>query len=157
MRKILLLTMIMSSFYPGINAQELIATSGNYSETTIGSLSWSIGEPIIENAFNSEVILTQGFNQSTITVTTINETAGLEMNISVYPNPTIDYLSIEANTDQQKEFQINLYDLSGKLILQKDFFTEKETINMQEFQSGIYILKICTNNTNIKTYKVIKQ
>ena len=157
MRKILLLTIVMGFFYPGANAQELIATSGDYSETAIGSLSWSIGEPIIENAFNSDIILTQGFNQSKLTVTAINEMIGLEMNISVYPNPTSDYLSIEANTDQQKEFQINLYDLSGKLILQKDFFTGKETINMQEFKPAIYILKICTNNTNIKTYKVIKQ
>lgn len=157
MRKILLLTMIMSSFYLGTNAQELIATSGDYSESTIGSLSWSIGEPIIENAFNSDIILTQGFNQSKLTVTAINEMIGLEINISVYPNPTIDYLSIEANSDQQKEFQINLYDLSGKLILQKDFFTEKETINMQEFKPAIYILKISINNTDIKTYKVIKQ
>ncbi|NOQ23944.1 MAG: T9SS type A sorting domain-containing protein [Bacteroidales bacterium] len=157
MRKILLLTIVMGFFYLGTNAQELIASSGNYSETANGSLSWSIGEPIIENAFNSDIILTQGFNQSKLTVTTINETVGLEMNISVYPNPTSDYLSIEAITDQQKEFQINLYDLSGKLILQKDFFTGKETINMKEFQPAIYILKICTNNTDIKTYKVIKQ
>ncbi len=156
MRKILLLTFVISSFYLGTNAQEVIATSGDYSETTIGSLSWTIGEPIIENVSGTNNILTQGFHQSKLTVTTINEIPGLEMNITVYPNPASDYLNVEVKTDQQKEFQINLFDLNGKLIMQKDFSSGKETLDMQNYHPAIYILKVSTNNKEIKTYKIVK-
>lgn len=45
------------------NAQQVIATSGGYYENENISLSWTVGEPVIETFTGSEVILTQGFQQ----------------------------------------------------------------------------------------------
>lgn len=45
------------------NAQQVIATSGGYYENENISLSWTVGEPVIETFTAGDVILTQGFQQ----------------------------------------------------------------------------------------------
>ncbi len=44
-------------------AQQVVANSGGYFETTAGSVSFTIGEPVIETFSGGDVILTQGFQQ----------------------------------------------------------------------------------------------
>ncbi|MBE0637429.1 MAG: hypothetical protein IH598_02810 [Bacteroidales bacterium] len=46
-----------------VNAQQVIATSGGYYENDNISLSWTVGEPVIEIFTGGDVILTQGFQQ----------------------------------------------------------------------------------------------
>ena len=45
------------------NAQQVIATSGGYYQNENISLSWTVGEPVIETFTAGDVILTQGFQQ----------------------------------------------------------------------------------------------
>lgn len=44
-------------------AEEVVATAGGYYEGENLSLSWTVGEPIIETFAGSDLILTQGFQQ----------------------------------------------------------------------------------------------
>jgi len=45
------------------NAQQVIASSGAYYESENLSLSWTLGEPVIETFSNGDLTLTQGFQQ----------------------------------------------------------------------------------------------
>ncbi len=45
------------------NAQQVVASSGGYFESENLSLSWTLGEPVIETFSNGDLILTQGFQQ----------------------------------------------------------------------------------------------
>ena len=67
-----------------VHAQELVSTAGSYGETSSGSLSWTIGEPVIETITNGTNTLTQGFQQSKLTVTAINELKVSGIELSVY-------------------------------------------------------------------------
>ena len=44
-------------------SQEVINTAGEVYETPNGSISWTIGEPVIQTLEGSENYLTQGFHQ----------------------------------------------------------------------------------------------
>jgi len=44
-------------------AQQVVATAGGYYEGENLSLSWTVGEPVIETFNSGELILTQGFQQ----------------------------------------------------------------------------------------------
>ena len=139
-----------------IQAQEVVTTAGSYGETSSGSLSWTVGEPVIETITDGTNTLTQGFQQSKLTVTAINDLKVPGIELSVYPNPTNNFLSIEVKTDKQRDLLLSLLDLNGRLILQKKMAGNKQTINMQNYSPATYILKITEGNKEIKTYQIVK-
>ncbi|MCH8318269.1 MAG: hypothetical protein IIA88_07200 [Bacteroidetes bacterium] len=54
---------------------EVYSTSGDYFTGTNATLSWTIGESIIETFSGSNAIITQGFQQSSWSVTSIRRSA----------------------------------------------------------------------------------
>lgn len=143
-------------FAIAIQAQEVVSTAGSYGETTSGSLSWTVGEPVIETITDGTNTLTQGFQQSKLTVTAINDLKVPGIELSVYPNPTNSFLSIEVKTDKQRDFLLSLFDLNGRLILQKKMEGNKQTIKMQNYKPATYILKVTEGNKEIRTYQIVK-
>jgi len=155
--KILLASIAVCYFCLGVNAQDVISTTGKYAETGSGSLSWSVGEPIVETVSDGSNTLTQGFHQSKLTVTTIYDKEIIGIEIKVYPNPTSNYLSVEVNSEKQKELLLSLFDMSGKLISQEKMTSSKQTVSMKEYAPATYLLKVTENNKELKTYQIVKQ
>jgi len=151
-----LFILLMLLYSTSLQAQEVVSTAGSYGETTSGSLSWTIGEPVIETITDGTNTLTQGFQQSKLTVTAINDLKVSGIELSVYPNPTNSFLSIEVKTDKQKDLLLSLFDLNGRLILQKKMAGNKQTIKMQNYKPGTYILKVTEANKEIRTYQIVK-
>ena len=73
-------------------------------------------------------------------------------NISIYPNPTTDYLFIKSDLDI-KDIQIS--DLNGRIINNLEFQDNK--MNLSSLQTGIYFAKISYINGKILTKKIIKK
>ena len=145
---------IIAFFLSGIavHAQEVVTTAGSYGETASGSLSWTVGEPVIETITDGTNTLTQGFQQSKLTVTAINDLKVSGIELSVYPNPTADYLVLsidDVKTNRRSsQLSLQLYDMNGKL-LQNGKITGNETsIDMSNFIPGTYILKIFQEEDN---------
>ena len=157
MKNYLLLILVLTASV-SVKAQQLevVATSGDFYENSSGSLSWTLGEVAIETLSETNFILTQGFQQSKLTLTAINDLQTLGIELSVYPNPTNSFLLIEVKTDKQRDLQINLFDLNGKLILQKKIIVNKQTVHMQNYKPSIYILKVTEGNKEIRTYQIVK-
>lgn len=72
--------------------------------------------------------------------------------ISIYPNPTTDYLYIKSDLDI-KDVQIS--DLNGRIINNLEF--EDNKMNLASLQTGIYFAKISDINGKILTMKIIKK
>jgi len=66
-----------------------------------------------------------------------------QLDISIYPNPVIDKLFIQGLSNPTK---ISVYDVLGKLVLSK---TTSSEINVDNLQSGIYIVKIVDEQNEI--------
>ena len=74
--------------------------------------------------------------------------------ISIYPNPTNGIINLEfADNNVQ---QIKISDLTGKTIIEKVNIQQNETIDLSSYESGIYIIKIQTDN-KIFTTKIMKK
>jgi len=58
-----LITVAILAFSQNTFAQQIIATSGGYFEGENISMSWTLGEPVIETFAGDDIILTQGFQQ----------------------------------------------------------------------------------------------
>ena len=72
--------------------------------------------------------------------------------LSIYPNPTTDYLNIKSDL-KIKEIQIS--DINGRIINNLDLQDHK--INLTSLQIGIYFAKITDENGKITTKKIIKK
>jgi len=134
--------LIVISFHT--KAQEVISSGGDYYENADISVSWTIGEPITETISNSSNILTQGFHQSKLTVS-----------ISLFPNPTQDFVNLKVGDYANLTFQ--LYSFNGKLIQTNKLFSENTEIKMNSLSASAYFLKILKRNKIIKTFQIIKQ
>lgn len=76
----------------------------------------------------------------------------LQVNIAAYPNPVTDELRVLTNTTRG---QINLYDLSGKIVMSQNIYSEITTMNLIPIISGIYNLVITSEEGRSST-KIIK-
>jgi PKD repeat protein len=66
--------------------------------------------------------------------------------IRIYPNPTDDEINIISPTEIKA---IYIYDITGKLIIQKNILNNYCKINLQELQSGIYVIDVQTNKESL--------
>lgn len=70
--------------------------------------------------------------------------------ISIYPNPVSDIIYMK----NKGKFNIRIFDLSGKMLLDKN--TETESIDVRNLKAGTYIINIKNSDYNT-TMKFIKQ
>lgn len=160
MKKISLILLSFISFQVAICqsiAPDVISSAGNYHDNGTVSISWTLGEGVIETFSDGNNMLTQGFQQSNYDIVAI-ETLEDNLNISLYPNPTSQFLNLEWEITGNSEIIIELFDVQGKLLINKTFVetTSKKQINLSTFPSAAYMLRVSKGNKVVKTYKVTK-
>ncbi len=139
-----------------LQAQEVIATGGNHHKAGDISVSWTLGETVIETFKADENILTQGFHQSKLTVVSIDEIDMPGYNITVFPNPAKGCLTLSVEADKYENMNFMLYDFNGNLIKQ-GFIHEKNTrISFEGLKPAVYFIRITEQNKHLTTIKVIK-
>ena len=135
---------------------EVYATSGNYFTNTNSSLSWTLGECVIETYSSTNNILTQGFQQSKFSITSIEENTNNSFFVLAYPNPTNSFINICTESTEVGKMKVELLDIAGKLI-HSETFQNNLQLNLSEYSSSVYFIRVCDeNNNSIKTFKLIK-
>lgn len=160
MKKTLLLilgTFLFGALLSQSKTLELNPAAGDEFTSDNMTLTWSIGEGIIETFSNNEIILTQGFHQPTLKITQIDETEESDFQINVYPNPTSDIVQINFISNKEINCSAQLFDMSGKLLFSKNIKGTEvtENINLTDYSSTLYLLRIIeTSGKMVKTYKI---
>ncbi len=78
-----------------------------------------------------------------------------EIALSVYPNPTTDFVNIKTNEALKS---VSLISVGGKTILQKPVTEANQTtVSLESLNQGIYFLRIEAANGAITTKQIIKQ
>ena len=63
------------------------------------------------------------------------------MTIEIYPNPTSDYIKVDID-EQNTEFDYQIIDLSGKVII-KGIVKNEKMINLSGLNTGTYFIEVC--------------
>lgn len=71
-------------------------------------------------------------------------------NITVYPNPTADYIYVSGN---KKIASLELYNSNGQKVLKAN----ESKMDLAHLTAGVYILKIITENGEVSSSKIIKK
>jgi len=157
MKKSILLVVLIFLSAIHISAQEVISANGETSTVGSNQISWTVGEVIVETVSFGTTVLTQGFHQSKLTVTAIDNLFISGVEIKVYPNPTQDFVNINFNKMPDNAVY-RVFDLSGKLLEQKSISSNSSQVDMTRFAGGQYILKLSHKNQQaLQTFKIVKK
>lgn len=149
-----LLAMLLVSF--GLQAQVSVNAAGGNAMGDGGSVSFSVGQMAFSTNVGPNGSVTQGVQQPyEISVLSVSENAE-NINLSVYPNPSTDYLYL-TSSDEISDLSYQLFDMNGRL-LKSEKITENQTnINVQGLVSATYFVKVNQGNKTVKTFKIIKR
>jgi hypothetical protein len=138
-------------------AQSTVVASGGVTTGNGSSVSYSLGQLVSDNYTGSNGSLTIGIQQSfEIQVVNGVEDTRFQLLVKAYPNPTTDELTLTADNVDLSHSTIELYDMEGRILLQKAITTKEVTLNMRDFVPAAYILRILDKQKEIKSFKIIK-
>ncbi|MDY0202191.1 MAG: T9SS type A sorting domain-containing protein [Tenuifilaceae bacterium] len=135
--------------------QQAVVSGGEYHKKDAGSISWSLGETAVSTLAEGEYIITQGFQQSKLTVTAIDKEPSISINIKAYPNPTNNYVFIEVD-GEITNLKYEVYTVNGLNIAEKPFDSNPQNIAFGQLNSGVYLIRIQRDNQTIRTLRVVK-
>ncbi|MCP4552705.1 MAG: T9SS type A sorting domain-containing protein [Bacteroidetes bacterium] len=138
------------------NAQQLevINSGGGFYENDQGSLTFSIGEVVIETISQDKLYyLTQGFCQADIMVIPMPPPS---YDILLYPNPAKDFVILKINNDDLGNLSYLLYDINGVLLRSNQITSNESSIPFSSLAPATYLLKIINNQIEVKSFKIIK-
>ena len=133
-------------------AQETIPSTGGGATGSGGSSSYTVGLVVYSTNAGSNGSVAQGVQQpyETYVVTGIYETS-INLELSVYPNPTTDFVNIQL----QGNFNYQLVAINGDILVAGNA-TDNEVISLKEFADGVYFVNV-KNETATTTIKVVKK
>lgn len=155
MKKYLILCVLLAAYF-GALAQSVVSSSGGNYENESGSAVITIGEPMIQTLTTEELILTQGFNQGVINITSLWEKKDNQIQIEVFPNPAVDIVNISCSSFLEEKLLYTLFNGEGKAILSNVILEKEFNIQFSQLKPAIYILKIYSQDALLKTLKIVK-
>lgn len=136
-----------------VSGQEVVSTQGESYANTNGSISFTIGEVVINTASDGSNDLTQGFHQTNWNfLGVLDHTPDYEA--SIFPNPTAESLNIK--TTHFENVSYSLFDGQGKLVLQNKLTATITSIEVGQLAPGSYTVALSEDATPLKTFKLIK-
>ena len=84
---------------------------------------------------------------------TLSLGTSLDTKFRLYPNPIKEMLFLDSTV---KDFDIDIYNLSGQLLLNTKVQSHNTEINCSTLASGVYLIKLKTDK-EAQTFKIIKQ
>jgi hypothetical protein len=147
------------AFEMTIVAQDAIPVSGGKAAGSGGEMSFTVGQVVYTTVSAINGTITQGVQQpyEILIVSGNDEVSEINLECSVYPNPTADFLILKIMNYDANDFSYKLFDIKGNLLKTKEITTIETLISVRYLTSGIYLLRISNNSQVVRTFKVIKK
>jgi len=161
MKKIYALCILLSMQF-AINGQilspEVILSSGGEFANSEAQISWTLGDFQTTTYVKEQLVLTQGFLQNDIKITSVLELDNSNnIKLNVFPNPVTNLLNIHVLSSDNKQISWQLINQNGAVIKYDDITDNNTEIDFSSFQSGIYFLRTFSKESNyFKIYKIVK-
>ena len=157
-KKIKISLLLLLGLTIAIHAQESVLVSGGNAAGSGGSVSYSVGLIVYNTNTGTNGSVAQGVQQpfEISVVSGLEESAGIYIVCTVYPNPATDFLILNVANFEQKNVSYKLYDINGKLLESKQVQCCETNISMSQLANEIYFLKIYDKSVEVKSFKIVK-
>lgn len=162
-RKILLfavaLLLTTAMYGQGLIRHDVVSTAGGYGVSGELSVSWTLGELAVHTLKSADetLILTQGFQQSGLTVTHVENQLGELVDVKIYPNPAESLIHIKFSEPLTEQVTIRLFDADGRMVHMEQLprLMQLKELKLTDYLPGVFYLKIITSK-GLNSYKIIK-
>lgn len=109
-----------------------------------------------EVSFDPDLWLVSANNQVNVILVSTQDLDYLAKQVQIFPNPANDFLTVDVKKLPVKVWQIDIFDTKGSFVMRQQVTNNFETLDVSEFSSGMYLLRLQTDaGTIAKTF--IKQ
>ena len=165
-RKKIKLSFLLLSLGFTVQAQQATVAAGGTASGSGGTVSYSIGQVVYTTATGSTGSVAQGVQQTyeIIAVSGIEEAKEISLEVSAYPNPTTDHLTLTVGTSVSLSDQLMTYrllDMNGKVIETQKIINDQTIIVMSNLLPANYFLTVIKtmdgkSPQEVKTFKITK-
>ena len=140
----------------GLQAQTSVNATGSNASGSGGSVSYSVGQVVYTNNTGTNGSVAQGVQQPFEIFTVGMKETELNIFLTVFPNPTTDYLTLSIDDFDISNLSYQLYDMNGELLQNAKITGNQTSIVMSNLVPANYFVKVIQGNKKVKTFKIIK-
>ncbi len=142
-----------------VNAQSVNSTAGGEASGEGGTASYTIGQVAFSSVDGVNGAAVVGVQQVyTVSVVTGMENAqGVSLSITAYPNPATDFLTLKVEDFEFLNLKFQMYDLSGRVLQSQEIHGSDTRIDLFDYVSSTYFLKVFNNSKIVKSFKIVKK
>jgi len=158
LKNFLLIIFVHCCCFSLARGQSTIPAAGGNADGSGGTASYSVGQ-ITWDIFSGETgSVAPGVQQpyEIFIVTAIKNTEGITLEYKVYPNPSSAQINLTIKPLDAENFRYRLYDLNGILLIDKLIESDLNEIEIEYLPAAVYLLIVMKGNTEIKTFRIIK-
>jgi hypothetical protein len=138
-------------------AQQATTATGGDASGSGGTVAYSVGQIVYTTNTGTTGLVAHGVHQPyEISIALGTEDNSINLELTAYPNPTTNFLTLNVVKAETSTINFELYDISGKLIESRKILSSSETIAMENLPTATYFLKVTNNNNELKIFKIIK-
>lgn len=102
-------------------------------------------------------LIINGIKKDTLNKDTLSNTdVNIENTITVYPNPTNDFLNIKLNSYNSEILKVSLYNIMGQKTLETQYTNQNSIkLDVSNMPKGLYMLKVKENDNDVLIKKII--
>lgn len=140
-----------------IYGQQSSVAAGNDFIGSNGNISYSVGQIVYTTVLENSGSIAQGVQQpfELNTLSTIKKP--LKLDISIYPNPTQDIVTLILPNSNTQNFYYQLFDIRGRLLKTMKIVNTETEIDMTNLEKATYLLYLKNKRShNNQIIKIIK-
>jgi hypothetical protein len=80
-----------------------------------------------------------------------------QFKVNIYPNPAFGQVNIEIPDEENADYRLEIFSLSGIKISEMNFTDSKFTFSISDYPKGMYFLKLYMDNLLVGQQKLVKQ
>ncbi len=139
-----------------VKAQQSYNASSGKASGINGTAAFSVGEVFYTTIISNDGIVAQGMQHAYEILILGNEETGLNISLSIYPNPTTDNITLQLHEDILEPMWYFLMDFQGKILLKGKVF-EQTQIEMQHLPAATYFVNVVNQeNKRFKSFRIVK-
>jgi hypothetical protein len=158
MKTKLTLSMIFATIWLFSTAQESVNPAGGNASGSGGTSNYTIGQVAYQTHSGTGGTVAEGVQHpfEIWVVTSIDDAIGITLNVSAYPNPTKNFLTLEVKDFEPTGLTYLLFDMSGKILQDKQITDTHTSIDMSGLVPAIYFVRLVQYNKEVKVFKIVK-
>jgi len=136
-----------------------VNSAGQSGQVNGNQISYSLGEYAVLNLSDTSGSISGSFIGASV-ITAIEISAPISGSVSVFPNPSSEFVNVELKDIAAKEIYLSIYSADAREITKQKFnnLNQQLSINVTKLPVGIYFIKLRDEKgLSISEHKIIKR